>query len=372
MSAAWALLVDGSTIEADANRDKRDGPDKITDAWDHSERITRPVQAYLDDLDAAGPPQPNSSGKKPKGPKYISETDPQAAWSLKDGPGRFSYETNYLVDDLNGVIVDMEATPARLSQEIVVTKKMLERSKEYGFTPISRAADKSYGTSPLLAWLEDREIIQYIPVLDRTKQTDGKLTREAFKRDIERDVFICPQGHELKLRADSPERRLKRYQGNAKICGACPIKANCTDAPSRNLSVSTDEPLREQLRVLAGTASYKRARRKRKKVEMLFAHLKRHLGLKRPGSGACQEQKKNSSSPQPPRTSNASPNWHPPEDRTESSRMIAALTERNGKTGANTRCCLVSFSTISVLCETEFKKFTVHDAVVLRGEKDSN
>lgn len=274
-------LVDGSTIEADANRGKRDSPDKITDAWDQRERITRPVQDYLDDLDAAGAAQPNSGGKKPKGPKYISETDPQAAWSLKDGPGRFSYETNYLVDDLNGVIVDVEATPARLSQEIVAAKTMLERSKQYGFTPISLAADKSYGTSPFLVWLEDREIIQYIPVLDRTKQTDGKLTREAFEHDSERDVFVCPQGHELKLRVEIPERRLKRYQGNKKTCGACPIKHTCTDAPSRSLAVSMDEPLREQLRVLAGTESYKRARRRRKKVEMLFAHLKRHLGIKR-------------------------------------------------------------------------------------------
>jgi len=118
-------LVDGSTIEADANRGKRDSPEKIADAWDQRERITRPVQDYLNDLDAAGAAQPNSGGKKPKGPKYISETDPQAAWSLKDGPGRFSYETNYLVDDLNGIIADVEATPARISQEIVAAKTML-------------------------------------------------------------------------------------------------------------------------------------------------------------------------------------------------------------------------------------------------------
>ena len=210
------------------------------------------MQAYLDELDAAGAPQRNSGGKKPKGPKYISETDPQAAWSLKDGPGRFSYETNYLVDDLNGVIVDVEATPARLSQEIVAAKAMLERSKEYGFTPKSLAADKSYGTSPCLSWPEDRELTQYIPALDRTKQTDRKLTREAFTHDVERDVCVCPQGHDLKLRADIPERRLKRYQGNKKTCGACPIKATCTDAPSRSLAVSTNEPLREKVRAIAG------------------------------------------------------------------------------------------------------------------------
>ena len=118
-------------------------------------------------------------------------------------------------------------------------------------------------------------------MLDRTKQTDGKLTREAFTYDAERDMFICPQGHDLKLRADMPERRQKRYQGNTKICAACPIKASCTDAPSRSLAVSTDEPLREKVRALAETEAYQDARRRRQKVEMLFAHLKRHLGLKR-------------------------------------------------------------------------------------------
>ncbi len=81
------------------------------------------------------------------------------------------------------------------------------------------------------------------------------------------------QGHDLKLRADIPERRLKRYQGNKKICGACPIKATCTDAPSRSLAVSTDETLREKVRAIAETEAYQSARRRRKKVEMLFAHL---------------------------------------------------------------------------------------------------
>lgn len=136
-------LIDGSTVEADANWTRRDSPDKIEDEWEKKERITRPVQAYLDDLDAADPPKRDGNGRIPKGPKYISETDPQAAWSLKDGPGRFLCETNYLVDDLNGVIMDVEATPARLSQEIVAAKAMLGRSKGYGFTPKSLAADKA-------------------------------------------------------------------------------------------------------------------------------------------------------------------------------------------------------------------------------------
>ncbi len=83
-------------------------------------------------------------GPQHKAPKYLSETDPQSAWSIKDGPGRFSYETNYLIDTDHGIIMDVEATPARLSQEIVAAKKMLARTaKRHAFRPDALAADKS-------------------------------------------------------------------------------------------------------------------------------------------------------------------------------------------------------------------------------------
>jgi transposase len=119
--------VDGSTIAADANRDRRAPPEEIQGVWDAKDTVLRPVQAYLDQLaaDDAAAPKPSP---KHKPPKAISETDPQAAWSLKVRPGRFSYETNYLIGDAHGIIVDVEPTPARLSQEIVVAKKMLDRS----------------------------------------------------------------------------------------------------------------------------------------------------------------------------------------------------------------------------------------------------
>lgn len=109
------VAVDGSTIEADADQNAPLGPKK-------------------------------------KPPKYLSETDPEAAWSLKDGSGRFRYETNYLIDTDHGIIVDVEAIPARLSQEFIATKTMLERSaKRHDFRPDRIAADRSYGTGPFLA-----------------------------------------------------------------------------------------------------------------------------------------------------------------------------------------------------------------------------
>jgi len=279
--AGTGAAVDGSTIAADANRDRRAPPEAIQDVWAGKDAVSRPVQAYLDQLAAedAKAPEP---GPKHKPPKAISETDPQAAWSLKDGPGRFSYETNYLIDDAHGIIIDVEATPARLSQEIVAAKTMLDRSAEsFGFTPKSLAADKSYGTGPFLAWLMDLKIAPHIPVLDRKRQTDGKYTRDAFVYDSEADSFTCPQGAKLKLRSVHLDTRVKRYKPPASACRNCLHKASCTDAPTRSLVRLMDEEAREHVRALAETDAFAASRAKRKKVEMLFAHLKRNFGFRR-------------------------------------------------------------------------------------------
>ena len=45
------------------------------------------------------------------GAKYLSPTDPAAAWNIKEGRGRFGYFNNYLVDTDHPIIVDVEATP---------------------------------------------------------------------------------------------------------------------------------------------------------------------------------------------------------------------------------------------------------------------
>ena len=179
--------VDGSTVQADAsNRDRKAEPGRIEKIWEQRDEITRPVQAYLDQLAEAAP----TDGPEHKPPKYISETDPQAAWSLKDGPGRFSYETNYLVDTDHGIIVDVEATPARLSARRSSRPRPCCIAPPTGTitTPHRLAADKAYGTGPFLAWLFKRETDPHVPVLDRTRQTGGKLDQGIFR--VRRETLI--------------------------------------------------------------------------------------------------------------------------------------------------------------------------------------
>jgi hypothetical protein len=62
---------------------------------------------------------------------------------------------------------------------------------------VTHAADTAYGIGRLLAWLLDRDITPHIPVWDRAKTEDGMFTREDFRFDRERNVYVCPNGAEL-------------------------------------------------------------------------------------------------------------------------------------------------------------------------------
>ena len=63
------------------------------------------------------------------------------------------------------VIVGVQATPARLSQESVAARDMIERYRErYGYLPQTLAADTTYGNGELLQWLDERGIAAYIRV----------------------------------------------------------------------------------------------------------------------------------------------------------------------------------------------------------------
>ena len=65
-------------------------------------------------------------------------------------------------------------------------------------------------------------------------------------------------------------------------CGACALKPKCCpNVPARKIGRSIHEAARDKARAIAKTEAYAVSRRQRKKVEMLFAHLKRILRLDR-------------------------------------------------------------------------------------------
>jgi transposase InsO family protein len=98
----------------------------------------------------------------------VSTTDPDSTYATKGGtPARLGYYDNYLVDNHSCVIVGVQATAARMSQETVAAQDMLTRFAQWqGRAPESVAADTTYGNGEFLQWLADRSITPYMRTRD--------------------------------------------------------------------------------------------------------------------------------------------------------------------------------------------------------------
>jgi len=170
------FAVDASVIEADASRFHR--VEGSTVDWTDEQRARRPVREYLAALDSETPP----TNPKQK-PKAMSPSDPTAAWTTR---GRhkvmFGYSANYMIDMEQAVILDVEATPTRISKEVDATETMIERTEErFGLKPKHPAGDVAYGTGEMLGWLVGQGIDPHIPVWDQSEvAANGKFIRADF------------------------------------------------------------------------------------------------------------------------------------------------------------------------------------------------
>jgi hypothetical protein len=159
---------------------------------------------------------------------------------------------------------------------------MVERAaRRHALKPKRLAADTAYGNARTLKHLVEQGIEPHIPVWDRTSRPDGTFPRTAFQYDPERDLYICPNGKELKTTRTVHDGTSYKYIAKRIDCDPCPLKSQCTTAKARRLSRDVDEPIREYVRALAKTPAFERSRDERKKVEMAFAHMKRIFKLDR-------------------------------------------------------------------------------------------
>jgi hypothetical protein len=134
-----------------------------------------------------------------------------------------------------------------------------------------------------LDWLVNQQgIAPHVPVIDKSQREDGTFSREDFVYDEVRDIYTCPAGKTLATTGHVGADHTLRYLGCVPECRACPLKAKCCpNMPARRISRDVNEAARDAARALAKTEAFAQSRRYRKKVEMLFAHLKRILRLDR-------------------------------------------------------------------------------------------
>ena len=268
------FAVDGSLIRADANRQR--GQAELP-----SDVSSRAVREYLDVLDDAA-----FGSATPAAPKAISPVDPAARWTAqRGGPAEYCYATNYLIDVEHGVIVDVEATTAVRQAEVTAARRMIERTHErFELLPERLAADTGYGSAEMLGWLvHEKGIEPHVPVFDKSRRTDGTFSREDFRYDPASDSYRCPGGKLMRTTGTLVnDGATLIYRASKQDCSGCALKPRCCPRePQRRVPRSVHESARDIARDISKSDAWLISRRQRKKVEMLFAHLKRILKLDR-------------------------------------------------------------------------------------------
>ncbi len=254
------LSVDGSFIEANANKESR-------------------IPQYLVELE-----QQNPTEEPVHEQEQVSTTDPDSTYATKGGtPARLGYYDNYLIDNHSCVIVGVQATAARMSQETVAAQDMIARFAQWqGREPASVAADATYGNGEFLQWLMERGITPYMRTRDSALRKNSPLYGpERFTYLPESNSYLCPAGQQLNYGGHNARNRTHVYIGTRKRCGGCAQKAQCTSSPLKYLAIHMHEPARQRARDLVHTPAFAHAQRERKKVEALFAELKNQIGLRR-------------------------------------------------------------------------------------------
>ena len=207
--------------------DEREGEDEVRELT--VEELREKIATIAEFLRG---PEEMLAEMKEGGETQRSLTDPDARL-MKTAEGMaVSYNVQTAVDSKHKLIAAVEVTNAVADQGLLA--HMAEEAREgLGAEELSVVADGGYFGYDDLEECEEKGITTYVPVpeLGRNQKENGLFTREQFTYDEERDVYICPQGEELRVVAKGKrkERNNKEYKSyRTKACGGCPLRDQCT------------------------------------------------------------------------------------------------------------------------------------------------
>ena len=281
------FAVDASLIKADANRQRSAEGSEPVD-WEAMAETRRSVREYLDTLDDAA-----FGAASAVTPKFISPSDPAAQWTGAHEGARLLRLRHQLPDRPGPRRHRRRRGEPRHPPGRGRRGPHDDRAHPGALRPLARAAGRRQrlwlGRDPRLAGARARDRAAH-PGLRQVRAQRRHLQRADFTYDHERDLYTCPGGKELRQRQKVyrmprplvDENGLMRYRASKLDCDACALKPRCCpNTPARKILRSIHEGARDMARDIATTDAYVTSRRERKKVEMLFAHLKRILRLDR-------------------------------------------------------------------------------------------
>lgn len=137
-------------------------------------------------------------------------------------------------------------------------------------------ADAGYCNGEQAEACESQGMVPHVPVQRAVNNHGGGalFDRTAFHYDSASDTFRCPAEQTLRRKQLSRKDRAIYYAGQPQVCGACPMKSQCTTGAQRLLTRHLHD---EALQRMQQRTTAENMRLRRSTVEHPFAALKYHI-----------------------------------------------------------------------------------------------
>lgn len=212
-----------------------------------------------------------------EGTLYMTDPDARLMRS-NNGGGDISHNVQIAVEDKTHLIVTVDVTSE--STDYKQFYNMASRAKEeLKVEEITAIADKGYYSAEEFAKCKDKGINPIVSKANKSNFSNINYSKLNFLYDKEKDVYICPQGHELsKYKNSREDSQLIRYANN-KACTSCPTKDLCTShKKGRTVSRKKNDHFADE--VDKRTKEYMELYKKRQRLaEHPFGTIKRSLGF---------------------------------------------------------------------------------------------
>lgn len=191
-----------------------------------------------------------------------------------------SYNGQIVVDDKEQVIV--AADISQNTTDHAEFEPMVEQvERNLGGLPEQGSADAGYSSYDNLELADKKKLDMYMPdnfleALDGKEESEKRYNKGNFRYDEERDVYICPEGHELKRwQEQKREGKTPLILHRGEACKECAVRGSYTAGEARIISRDGREPLLEVMREKLRSDEGKRIYGKRAyTVEPVFGEIK--------------------------------------------------------------------------------------------------
>lgn len=192
------------------------------------------------------------------------------------------YSTQVVADDKNGLIVSCDVVSANndLGQFSVQIDKAQEVMDKQCQTAV---ADSGYAYTDDLEKIDKEGIRVIVPTQRLASGKEiGEYDKRRFIYDADKDCYLCPRGETLIYYGLNRKKNGKLYIIEKKeICLGCAVFGKCTTSKrGRKVSRLFGEELRDRLEKEFGLSQNQEIyKRRQQKVELIFGHIKRNLGV---------------------------------------------------------------------------------------------